>query len=38
MIHFKHTQELFDKFRNNYFKPNMCEWIFVALKRLRYSS
>tara|TARA_Y100000361_G_C11128672_1_gene327557 strand:+ start:527 stop:1345 length:819 start_codon:yes stop_codon:yes gene_type:complete len=24
MIHFKHTQELFDKFRNNYFKPNMC--------------
>ena len=24
MIHFKHTQELFDKFRDNYFKPNMC--------------
>tara|TARA_B100000287_G_scaffold335658_1_gene321218 strand:- start:12 stop:506 length:495 start_codon:yes stop_codon:yes gene_type:complete len=24
MIHFKHTQELFDKFRDNYFKPDMC--------------
>ena len=24
MIHFKHTQELFDKFRDNYFRPDMC--------------
>ena len=24
MIHYKHTQELFDKFRDNYFSPEMC--------------
>jgi len=24
MMHFKHTQELFDKFRDNYFRPDMC--------------
>ena len=24
MIHFKHTQKLFDKFRDNYFRPDMC--------------
>lgn len=24
MIHFKHTQELFDKFRDDYFAPDMC--------------
>jgi asparagine synthetase B (glutamine-hydrolysing) len=23
-IHYKHTQELFDKFRDNYFSPEMC--------------
>ena len=24
MIHYKHTQELFDKFRDNYFRSDMC--------------
>ena len=24
MMHYKHTQELFDEFRDNYFRPDMC--------------